>query len=150
MAALEKPIGPRFLSVQERELSRDLQGARTSIRAIARTLGKSPSTITANWAEMLIPGWATCRTSASESRCPAARPKTAKLIGESDLREYVKDKLLLRWSQEQISHTLAEEFPNKPEMRVSPEAIYQALYVQARADSNAKYRLPCAPAGPGA
>ncbi len=61
-----------------------------------------------------------------------ARPKTAKLAGESDLRDYVKDKLLLRWSPEQISHTLVEEFPDQPEMRVSPETIYQALYVQAR------------------
>jgi IS30 family transposase len=44
----------------------------------------------------------------------------------------VKAKLLIRWSPEQISHTLVDEFPDQPEMRVSPETIYQALYIQAR------------------
>ncbi|MET4147204.1 IS30 family transposase [Arthrobacter sp. UYCo732] len=42
------------------------------------------------------------------------------------------EKLRLRWSPEQIGNTLIKEFPDDPEMRVSPETIYQGLYVQAR------------------
>ncbi|MDQ0213568.1 transposase-like protein, partial [Arthrobacter bambusae] len=45
VSALEKPIDPRFLTVQERELIRDLHAAGSSIRAIAHALGRSPSTI---------------------------------------------------------------------------------------------------------
>jgi IS30 family transposase len=44
----------------------------------------------------------------------------------------VAAKLTLRWSPEQICHALVEEFPDDPEMRVSHETIYQALYLQAR------------------
>lgn len=36
------------------------------------------------------------------------------------------------WSPEQIAHRLPLEFPDDPTMRISHEAIYQALYVQGR------------------
>lgn len=36
------------------------------------------------------------------------------------------------WSPEQIAHRLPLEFPDNPTMRISHEAIYQALYVQGR------------------
>ncbi len=132
-AALEKLIDPRFLSVQEREMIRDLKASGSSMRAIASALGRSASAISRELgrnADALLgylPHGAQRKAAARR-----ARPKTAKLAGESDLRDYVKAKLLIRWSPEQISHTLVKKFPDQPEMRVSPETIYQALYVQAR------------------
>jgi len=36
------------------------------------------------------------------------------------------------WSPEQISKRLPIDFPDDPTMRISPEAIYQALYVESR------------------
>lgn len=36
------------------------------------------------------------------------------------------------WSPEQIAHRLPLDFPDDPMMRISHEAIYQALYVQGR------------------
>jgi len=36
------------------------------------------------------------------------------------------------WSPEQISYRLRVDFPHDESMRVSPETIYQALYVQGR------------------
>ena len=36
------------------------------------------------------------------------------------------------WSPEQIAHRLPLDFPDDKEMRISPEAVYQALYVQGR------------------
>jgi IS30 family transposase len=133
VAVLEKPIDPRYLNVQERELIRDLQAAGTSTRAIAHALGRSPSTVSRELARNTDPGMGYLPHGAHrQATARRARPKTAKLAGESDLCDYVKDKLLLRWSPQQISHTLVEEFPDNPEMRVSPETIYQALYLQAR------------------
>ena len=48
------------------------------------------------------------------------------------LASLVQAKLCLKWSPEQISDHLARTFPDRQEMRVSPETIYQALYVQGR------------------
>jgi IS30 family transposase len=133
VAALEKPIDPRFLSVKERELIRDLKSAGSSIRSIAQTLGRAPSTISRELRRNTDPGMGYLPHGAHRKAVARrTRPKTAKLSVESDLRDYVKGKLLIRWSPEQISHTLVEEFPDNPEMRVSPETIYQALYLQAR------------------
>jgi hypothetical protein len=36
------------------------------------------------------------------------------------------------WSPEQISHRLQIDFPDDESMRISHEAIYQALYIQGR------------------
>jgi IS30 family transposase len=38
----------------------------------------------------------------------------------------------MSWSPEQIAHRLHLDFPDDPSMRISHEAIYQALYVQGR------------------
>jgi transposase, IS30 family len=44
----------------------------------------------------------------------------------------VKDKLLARWSPVQIARWLRAQFPDRPELQVSHETIYQAIYYQAR------------------
>ena len=62
----------------------------------------------------------------------ARRPKTAKLAGSEELRDWVQLHLEMKWSPEQISARLAAEFPGRLEMRVSPETICQSLYVQGR------------------
>jgi IS30 family transposase len=61
-----------------------------------------------------------------------ARPKDSKLAEPGELHDYVKTKLLTRWSPEQISKLLIKDFPDDEQMRVSPETIYQVLYFQAR------------------
>ena len=48
------------------------------------------------------------------------------------LRAVVEAKLELRWSPQQISGWLVDEFPDDPEMRVSHETIYLSLFVQSR------------------
>ncbi|OUM41298.1 IS30 family transposase [Arthrobacter agilis] len=133
VSVLEKRIDPRYLNVEERELIRDLKAAGTSMRAIAHALGRSPSTVSRELARNTDPRRGYLPHGAHrQAAARRQRPKTAKLTDASDLREYVKDRLLLRWSPEQVSHTLVQEFPDDPEMRVSHETIYQALYLQAR------------------
>jgi transposase, IS30 family len=61
------------------------------------------------------------------------RPKPAKLTERPALRAWVQDKLSSeQWSPEQIAGRLVEAFPDDERMRISHEAIYQALYVQGR------------------
>ena len=62
----------------------------------------------------------------------ARRPRERKLDSSPRLRAYVVNHLMLRWSPEQISRRIREEFPGDEEMRVSHETVYQALYVQGR------------------
>jgi IS30 family transposase len=62
----------------------------------------------------------------------ARRPKPAKLAVHGELREQVQRKLAKKWSPEQVSRWLARRFGGRPEMQVSHETIYQAIYVQGR------------------
>ena len=55
---------------------------------------------------------------------------------KSTRRRYRDRRWALSWSPEQISRRLVVDFPNDESMRISHEAIYQALYVQGRGALN--------------
>lgn len=133
VATVEKVLDARFLSVTEREQIADLHRCGAVIREIARQLGRVASTISRELARNTDPvqGY---RPHAAHRAAAArrGRPKTAKLALETRLRAYVAERLGLRWSPEQICRTLVIEYPDDQEMRVCPETIYQALYLQAR------------------
>ena len=123
----------RYLSLAEREeiavgLARGL-----GPRELGRRLGRPASTVSREIGRNQSPtrGYRAVPAQArAEER--ARRPKRAKLAGGGPLREWVEGKLEGNWSPEQISARLAAEFPDDREMRVSPETIYQSLYVQGR------------------
>jgi IS30 family transposase len=133
LAALEQAISARYLSLPERERIADMLARKESMRAIARALGRSPGTISREIKRNSHPvlGY---QPYGAHRRATAARsrPKASKLAEEGMLREYVKEKLLTRWSPEQISKLLVKNFPDDGHMRVSHETIYQALFFQAR------------------
>jgi IS30 family transposase len=133
LSALEQVLSPRYLSLAERERIADLYGRGESMRAIARALGRSPGSISREIKRNSHPTLGYRPYGAHRAATAArARPKTSKLAAHGPLRDYVEDKLRIRWSPEQISKLLIKEFPHDGQMRVSHETIYQSLYFQAR------------------
>jgi IS30 family transposase len=127
------PVSGRYLSLAEREEIAVGLAARKSLRQIARELGRPASAVSREVARNSS-GTGSYRALAAQARAEvrARRPKEARLAGNEELHAWVQDKLRQRWSPEQISRRLAAEFPDRPEMRVSHETIYQSLYVQGR------------------
>ena len=62
----------------------------------------------------------------------ALRPKRCLLGANHKLRDLVASTLILDWSPEQISGWLKNQYPNDESLRVSHEAIYRSLFIQAR------------------
>jgi IS30 family transposase len=123
---------PRVLSLGEREeISRGVS-ASCSIRQIAGTLKRAPSTVSREIARH--GGRAEYRAARADRRAwnNARRPKPCKLAVNTRLHAYVASKLAREWSPEQIAHELAEHFPADNSMRVSHETIYRSLFIQAR------------------
>jgi len=144
-----REVSGRGLSLEERLRIADLHLAGHGVRAIGRALGRAASTISR---ELTHAGVATAGpgrarphrgsggayepyTAHHRAAARARRPKSMKLedpvIG-AELSGYVSAKMDLRWSPEQISATLRETYSERQELRVSPETIYQSLYVQGR------------------
>ncbi|HVA64692.1 MAG TPA: helix-turn-helix domain-containing protein, partial [Terriglobales bacterium] len=163
-----KPLSGRYLSFAEREEIAILRVQEQGVCAIARKLGRAPSTISRELRRN-----AATRCGGLEYRATTAqwhadrslrRPKAAKLARNEALRRYVQDRLsgavtapdgvkimgpkvtwkarrsgrrrhrqwAMAWSPEQIARRLPFDFPADDSMRISHEAIYQALYVQGR------------------
>jgi IS30 family transposase len=132
MAPRWKDRNPRQLSLAEREeISRGLQRG-DSFRVIAAVVGRHHSTIgrevNINGGRDAYRAWRADRRACELAR----RPKQTVFEKCPRLAAFVEEKLALRWSPAQISARLNVEFPDDLEMRVSPETIYQTLFVQGR------------------
>jgi IS30 family transposase len=127
------------LSAWEREEIAMGRAAGESLRSIGRRLGRHASTV---MREIRPDEKYGQRYRASQGKyrsfMRAWRPKTARLATHGPLRDHVLAKLRLRWSPQQIAVRLKAEFPAQPEMWVSHETIYQAIYVQARGNLRAE------------
>jgi IS30 family transposase len=71
-------------------------------------------------------------TAQADADAKSRRPKTAKLAANAELHAEVQRRLKDKHSPEQIARRLQEDFPDRPEMWVSHETIYQSIYVQGR------------------
>jgi len=127
----------RCLSFAEREEIALLRAARLGVREIAGRLGRDPSTISRELGRVQNspnhpdPVYR-ASTAQADADVKARRPKDAKLATNVALLGEVKARLKENHSPEQIAARLREDFPDDPEMWVSHETIYQALYVQGR------------------
>jgi transposase, IS30 family len=122
----------RVLSLAEREeISRGVSAER-SVRQIAASLGRAPSTISREIKRN--GGRSSYRALYADGRAwqRAQRPKPCVLKVRHRLRAVVTHKLQHNWSPRQISGWLPKAFPHDHSMRVSHEAIYRTLFIQAR------------------
>jgi IS30 family transposase len=128
----------RSLSFAEREEIALMRASRMGVREIARALGRDPSTISRelgrvphnpNDRHRPVYGASTAQEDADTK---AGRAKEARLATNLPLRREVQKRLRENHSPAQIAARLREDFPDDPEMWVSHETIYQALYVQGR------------------
>jgi IS30 family transposase len=126
------PVSGRYLSAGEREEIAVGVAAGEPRRVIAARLGRHPSTVSREIRRNGVRGIYRALAAQAQASERARRPKTARLAGNLELRGQVQQWLERRWSPEQISVMLEAEFPDQPEMRVSHETIYQAIYVQGR------------------
>ena len=126
----------RFLTEAERIHIADRLRENAPIRAIARELGRAPSTISREINRNAHPGSGAYRPHAAQARADARkpRPKTSKIGANRELRAFVAAKLGRKWSPQQICQALRNTFPDRPEMHVAHETIYQALYLQGRGE----------------
>jgi transposase, IS30 family len=145
------------LSAEEREQIMIGTSQGESIRSIADPLGRAPSTIMREIANDGVmrghvgryrawyrfgarqAGWDaksaySARIAQRRSEHRARRPKAGKLARHPALRDEVQKLLTKKYSPEQIVGELAKTYPDSPEMQVSHETIYRALYVQGRGE----------------
>ena len=148
----------RHLSLADRELIFAGLHTEPSLAAVGRLIGRPTSTVTRELAlNRLRPGRAPAvplgqragsrgpvptRVNYSPSRAQAlyegrlVRPKLARLAPGTRLHTEVAVRLAEGHSPEQITARLRRSFPNDPELWVSPETIYQSLYVQGKGGLN--------------
>jgi IS30 family transposase len=125
------------LSLREREEIAFHLARGAGIRHIAAVLGRAPSTVSREVARNRVSDRYLPSIAQEQTWARTRRPKPRKLDGLA-LREQVKSMLADRFSPEQVAGRLRVEYPQKPEMQVSHETIYQALYVQGRGSLRAE------------
>jgi IS30 family transposase len=116
---------------EREEISRGVVAGR-SLRSIAASLGRAPSTVSreinrnggrrryrANDADQA--GWDR-----------AHRPQACKLVQNRALARIVASKLQLQWAPRQIAGWLKRTYPDDENFTVSHETIYRSLFIQAR------------------
>src|ERR1700761_3169106 len=122
----------RALTLAEREvISRGLVTAH-SVRTIAMSLRRAPSTISREIARN--GGAAAYRASEADEAAwaRARRPKRCKLATHRLLARCVAAKLQHHWAPQQIAGWLKLSYPDESSCQVSHETIYRTLYIQSR------------------
>ena len=122
----------RTLSLAEREeISRGVVAGQ-SLRSIAVTLGRAPSSVSREINRN--GGRRRYRASKADQSAwdRAHRPKICKLAKNRSLAHTVAGKLQLQWSPRQIAGWLKYTYPDDESQQVSHETIYKSLFIQAR------------------
>ncbi|WP_425556341.1 IS30 family transposase [Kitasatospora nipponensis] len=130
------PDSSRHLREEERIHIADRLREKASIRSIAAELGRSPSTVSREIKRNRHPDSEVYRPHAAQARADARRPrpKPRKIARSPELGDFIQEHLDRKWSPEQICQALRARFPERPEMHVVHETVYQTLYLQGRGE----------------
>lgn len=105
-----------------------------SVRSIARTKGRSASTISRELRRS-PPGMNYCAQDAHQrAREVRKMPRHERKLSDAVLWELVQELLREGWSPEQIAGILAKAFPHDRTKQVSHETIYTAIYLVPRGE----------------
>lgn len=106
-----------------------------SLREIARRLNRHHSTVSRELQRngRHDPGWVYWHM-AAEAKAIKRRhvARHHRRRGNDRLYQYVLDRLEAHWSPQMIAGRLHLDYPHDPSMRISPEAIYRWLYLDAK------------------
>lgn len=118
----------QHFSVEEREKIQEMLWQKSSIRDIARVLGRNPSSVSREIQRNKPPERNRYTPRVAHERALAYRKNRGKRRLETNtaLRQYVVSHLKLGWSPEQIAATAQEVVGES----ISYEAIYQYIYAQ--------------------
>ena len=116
---------------EREEISRGIAAGKT-LRSIARSLGRSASTVSREISRN--GGFDSDRAAAADEATweSARRRKRCRLVRNRKLCERVGDQLRLYWSPQQIAGWLKRTYPEDESLHVSHETIYRSLFIQAR------------------
>ncbi len=119
------------LNAAERQVIQRAREAGQAFCAIAKTLGRNPSTISREWRRNSRSGGYNADEAQQRAQRCATKPRHQARYGNRCLRSVVLSGLEQEWSPEIISAHLHMDFPKAKDMRVSPETIYQWVYRDA-------------------
>jgi transposase, IS30 family len=130
----------RRLTLAEREDIAYLRGHRLGVRQIAAWIGRDPATVSRELRRNSSPSPRRYRAWQAHiaARERARRRQPRKLVAGSVLRAEVAAGLRAGWSPGQIAGRLKRDHPHCPELQVSHETIYQALFVQGKGSLRAE------------
>jgi transposase, IS30 family len=128
------------LTLSEREDIAYLHGHHLGVRQIAALIGRDPSTVSRELRRNLSPSPRRYRPLQAhiQARERARRAGARKLAPGTPLRAEVAAGLRAGWSPGQIAGRLKRDHPGCPELQVSHETIYQALFVQGKGSLRAE------------
>jgi IS30 family transposase len=124
-------------SIEEREKIQEMLWAKSSIRAIARALKRSPSSVSREIERNRPPERNRYTPRLAQERATEHRKKRGReeRLKNDVLRSYVISHLKLGWSPEQIAATAKDAVG----ANISHEAIYQFVYARVSKASNLMY-----------
>lgn len=127
-----EPGSQRYLSEAERLTIADGVRAGHSKRSIASDLHRSVSTVCREVLRNSEPA-GDYRPHTAHQRMLSRRPraKLRRVALNAELRQLIQERLDKKWSPEQISNNLRLDYPDRPDLQLSPESIYQAIYAQS-------------------
>jgi transposase, IS30 family len=133
-------VAGKRLTLEEREDIAYLRGHHLGVRQIAVWIGRDPATVSRELRRNVSGSPRRYRAlSAHIAACERARRcRPRKLVPGAPVRAEVAAGLRAGWSPGQIAGRLKRDHPDQPELQVSHETIYQALFVQGKGSLRAE------------